>query len=57
MVRATIEIRKSVLTRRVRVTAPSVERALEIAGAGMPDRRVRLLSRRGSGTQDHQEAA
>jgi hypothetical protein len=43
MIRVTVEIREGALTYRVRVTAPSIERALEIAGDGMPGRQVRLL--------------
>jgi hypothetical protein len=43
MVRVTIEVREGALTNRVRITAPSIERALEIAGEGKPGRRVRLL--------------
>ena len=43
MICVTIEIRKGALTRRVRVTAPSVERALKMAGGGKPGRRVRLV--------------
>jgi hypothetical protein len=43
MIRVTAEIREGTLTYRVRVTAPSIERALEIAGEGKPGRRVRLL--------------
>jgi hypothetical protein len=43
MIRVTVEIRDGALTNRVRVTAPSIERALEIAGDGMPSRQVRLL--------------
>jgi hypothetical protein len=42
MIRVTVEIRKGALTYSVRVTAPSIERALEIAGDGMPGRQVRL---------------
>ncbi len=42
MICVTIEIREGALTRRVRVTAPSIERALKIAGGGKPGRRVRL---------------
>ena len=38
----TVEIREGALTYRVRVTAPSIERALEIVGRGKPGRRVRL---------------
>jgi hypothetical protein len=43
MIRVTVEIREGALTYRVRVTAPSIERALEITGEGKPGRRVRLL--------------
>jgi hypothetical protein len=43
MIRVTVEIRKGALTNWVRVTAPSIERALEIAGDGMPGWQVRLL--------------
>jgi len=43
MIRVTVEIREGALTYRVRVTAPSIERALEIAGEGKPGRRVRLV--------------
>ena len=43
MVRVTVEVREGALTNRVRVTAPSIERALEIVGEGKPGRRVRLL--------------
>jgi hypothetical protein len=43
MIRVTAEIREGALTHRVSVTASSIERALEIAGEGKPDRRVRLL--------------
>ncbi len=39
----TVEIREGALTYRVRITAPSIERALEIMGEGKPGRRVRLL--------------
>ena len=42
MVRVTVEVREGALTYRVRIIAPSIERALEIAGAGKPGRRVRL---------------
>jgi hypothetical protein len=41
MIRVTVEIREGALTYRVRVTAPSIERALEIVGEGKPGRRVR----------------
>ena len=43
MIRVRVEIREGALTYRVRVTAPSIERALEIAGEGKPGRRVRLV--------------
>ena len=43
MVRVTVEIREGALTYRVRVTAPSIERALEIAGEGKSSRKVRLV--------------
>jgi hypothetical protein len=43
MVRVTIEVREGALTNRVRVTAPSIERALEIVGKGKAGRRVRLV--------------
>jgi hypothetical protein len=43
MIRVTVEIREGALTYKVRVTAPSIERALEITGEGKVDRRVRLL--------------
>lgn len=39
----TIEIREGALTHRVQITAPSIERALKVAGGGKPARRVRLL--------------
>jgi len=43
MISVTIEVREATLMRRVQITAPSIERALEIAGEGKPGRRVRLL--------------
>jgi hypothetical protein len=44
MVRVTVEVREGALTYRVRIIAPSIECALEIAGAGKKaGRRVRLL--------------
>lgn len=39
----TIEVREGALTRRVRITAPSIGRAMKMAGYGKPGRRVRLL--------------
>ena len=38
-----VEIREGALTHRARVTAPSIEQALRIAGDGRPGRRVRLV--------------
>ena len=43
MVCVTVEVHDGALTYRVRITAPSIERALEIVGEGKPARRVRLL--------------
>jgi hypothetical protein len=43
MIRVTVEVRESALTYRVRITAPSIERALEIVGEGKSGRSVRLL--------------
>jgi hypothetical protein len=43
MIRVSVEIREDALTYRARVTAPSIERALEIMGEGKPGRRMRLL--------------
>ncbi len=43
MVRVTVEVREGALTYRVRIIAPSIERALDIAGDGKPGRRVRLI--------------
>lgn len=43
MVQVTIEIKGRTDSRRVRVTAPTVEDALEMAGAGRPGRRVRVI--------------
>ncbi len=43
MICVSAEIREGALTRRVWVTAPSIERALKIAGAGKPSRRVGLV--------------
>ncbi len=39
----TIEVREGAVTRRVRITAPSIERAMTMAGDGKPGRRARLL--------------
>ena len=43
MICVSAEIREETLTRRVWVTAPCIERALKIAGAGKPSRRVGLV--------------
>jgi hypothetical protein len=43
MICVTIEIREGALTRRVQITAPSIERAMKVAGDGKPGYRVRLL--------------
>ena len=43
MICVTVEIREGTLTRRARITALSIERALKIAGEGKLDRRVRLV--------------
>ena len=43
MIRVTVEIREGALKYRARVSAPSVERALKIAGGGKRGRRVRLV--------------
>lgn len=38
-----VEVREGAVTRLVRISAPSIERAMEMAGTGKPGRRVRLL--------------
>ena len=43
MMCVSVKIREEALTRQVRITAPSIERALKIAGAGKPSRRVGLV--------------
>ena len=43
MIRVSVEIREGALTYRAWVTAPSIERALEIMGERNPGKRVRLL--------------
>jgi len=43
MICVTIEIREGALTHRVQISAPSIERALKVAGGGKPARRVRLF--------------
>ena len=43
MICVTVEICEGAITRRVRLTTSSIERALELAGGGKPGRRVRLI--------------
>lgn len=43
MIRVSVEIREGALTRRVRITAPSIKQALKMAGEGKPGRRARLV--------------
>ena len=43
MIGVTVEFGEGPLTRRVRITAPSIERALKIARAGKSGRRMRLV--------------
>jgi hypothetical protein len=43
MICVSVEIGEGALTRRVWITAPSIERALKIAEAGKPSRRVGLV--------------
>jgi hypothetical protein len=43
MICVTVEIPEGALTHRARVIAPSIERALKIAGEGKAGRRVRLV--------------
>ena len=43
MICVSAEIREGALTRGVWITAPSIERALKIAEAGKPSRRVGLV--------------
>src|SRR5829696_9921832 len=43
MISVSVEIREGGFTRRVQITAPSVKRAMNIAGGGKPGRGVRLL--------------
>ena len=43
MICVTVEVREGAVTRRVRITAPSIELALRLAGNGKPGRRGRLL--------------
>jgi hypothetical protein len=43
MIQVTIEVKGNTVSQRVRVTAPNVEQALELAGASRPDKRVRVV--------------
>ena len=43
MIRVAVEIHEGALTHRTQVTAPSIERALKIAGGGKSGRSVRLV--------------
>ncbi len=43
MICVTVEIGEGALTRRGRITAPSIERALKIARTGKSGRRLRLV--------------
>jgi hypothetical protein len=44
MIRVTVEVREGTVSRRVRVTAASIERALELTGRGAPgEREVRVV--------------
>jgi hypothetical protein len=43
MISVSVEIREGVFTRRVRISAPFIKRALNIARGGKPGREVRLL--------------
>jgi hypothetical protein len=43
MICVTIEIREGAVTRQVQITAPSIERAMKVAGDGKPGHTVHLL--------------
>ncbi len=43
MVCVTVEIREGAITRRTRITAPSIKRAMRIASKGKPGCEARLL--------------
>ena len=43
MIRVTVEIREGALTHQTRITAPSIKRALEMAGGDKPGRRARFV--------------
>jgi hypothetical protein len=42
MIGVTVEIKEKAISHRVRVTASSIERALELAREGIPGRKVHL---------------
>lgn len=43
MICVTVEVREAAVTRRMRIVAPSIERAMKMAGDEKCGRRVRLL--------------
>jgi hypothetical protein len=43
MICVTVEVREDAVARRMRIMAPSIERAMKMAGGGKPGRRARLL--------------
>ena len=43
MICVTVEVCEGAITRQARLTTSSIERALELAGGGNPERRVRLV--------------
>ena len=43
MICVTVEVREDAVTRRMRIVAPSIERAMKMAGDEKRGRRVRLL--------------
>jgi hypothetical protein len=43
MIKVTVEVGEGAVSRRVRITAPSMGRALELAGRGKPSREVRVV--------------
>lgn len=43
LIRLTVEILERGTSRRARITAPTIAQALELAGDGQPERRVRVV--------------
>ncbi len=43
-IRVSVEIHEGPVSRRVRITAPSIRQTLALAGDGKPGKRVRLIS-------------